>query len=158
MKTMMRRAIIASGVAAVGAAVLLATSPVQAGDMTVYKSDACGCCGGWVEHMRRAGHVVRVVPTEDLAPVKQGLGVPPALWSCHTAVIDGKVVEGHVPAAAVEAFLKGPGRARGIGVPGMPLGSPGMETPGVAPERYEVLTFGSGAPARFMTFIGARPA
>ncbi|MGE6940186.1 DUF411 domain-containing protein [Brevundimonas sp. NPDC028983] len=100
----------------------------QASDMTVYKSDSCGCCGGWVEHMSKAGYAIRVVPTDDLAPVKVRLGVPESLWSCHTAVVDGKVIEGHVPAAAVDAFLKSPGASRGIGVPGMPTGSPGMES------------------------------
>ena len=116
------------------------------------------CCGGWVEHMRKAGYTIRVVPTDDLAPVKARLGVPEALWSCHTTVVDGKVIEGHVPAAAVNAFLKSPGASRGIGVGGMPTGSPGMEAPGYAPDRYDVMTFGEGAPARFMTFVGADPA
>ena len=129
----------------------------QASDMTVYKSDSCGCCGGWVEHMRKAGYAVRVVPTDDLAPVKSRLGVPESLWSCHTAVVDGKVIEGHLPAAAVDAFLKSPGAARGIGVGGMPIGSPGMEAPGYVPERYDVMRFGGGAPARFMTFEGVNP-
>lgn len=89
--------------------------------------------------------------------MKTRLGVPQSLWSCHTAVVDGKVIEGHVPAAAVNAFLKSPGASRGIGVGGMPTGSPGMEAPGYAPERYDVMRFGSGAPAPFMTFEGATP-
>ncbi|WP_436355461.1 DUF411 domain-containing protein [Brevundimonas sp. CEF1] len=142
-----------------GAGFLLNGLPTvaQAADMTVYKSDSCGCCGGWVEHMRKAGYAIRVVPTDDLAPVKVRLGVPESLWGCHTAVVNGKVIEGHVPAAAVDAFLKAPAAARGLGVPGMPTGSPGMEAPGYAPERYDVMRFGNGAPARFMTFEGANP-
>jgi hypothetical protein len=111
--------------------------------MTVYKSDSCGCCGGWVEHMRRSGYQVRVVPTDDLAPIKQQLNVPQSLWSCHTAV---------------RAFLKTSGEARGVGVGGMPIGSPGMEAPGHASEPYDVMSFGAGAPTRFMTFVGADPA
>ena len=143
-----------------GASFLLNGLPTvaRASDMTVYKSDSCGCCGGWVEHMRKAGYAIRVVPTDDLAPVKVRLGVPESLWSCHTAVVDGKLIEGHVPAAAVDAFLKAPGAARGIGVPGMPTGSPGMEAPGYAPERYDVMRFGAGPTARFMPFVGAERA
>lgn len=161
MKAMTRMALIAVGAVAVGGGAFLAdglSTRAQASEMTVYKSESCGCCGGWVEHMRRAGYQVNVVPTDDLAPVKQRLNVPQPLWSCHTAVIDGKVIEGHVPAAGVTAFMKNPGQARGIGVPGMPAGSPGMEAPGYAPDRYDVMTFGQGAPARFMTFVGADPA
>ena len=152
---------LAAGVAILGGAGFLLNglpTVAQASDMTVYKSDSCGCCGGWVDHIRRSGFEVNVIATDDLAPVKQRLGVPQSLWSCHTAVIDGKVIEGHVPAAGVKAFLKKPGQARGIGVGGMPTGSPGMEAPGYAPERYDVMSFGAGAPARFMTFVGADPA
>lgn len=151
---------------AVGAALLgsagfvLAGLPttVQASEMTVYKSDSCGCCGGWVEHIRKAGYAIRIVPTDDLATVKARLGVPESLWSCHTAVVDGKVIEGHVPAIAVNAFLKAPGTSRGIGVSGMPIGAPGMEAPGYAPDRYDVMRFGAGRTAPFMTFRGAQPA
>ena len=161
MKMPVKLAAIAVGALAVGGGVVLAEGfarPAEAAEMTVYKSDSCGCCGGWVEHMRKAGYAIRVVPTDDLAPVKTRLGVPQSLWSCHTAVVDGKVIEGHVPAAAVNAFLKSPGASRGIGVGGMPTGSPGMEAPGYAPERYDVMRFGTGQPARFMTFVGATPA
>lgn len=153
----MKIATLAFGAAILGGAGFLLNglpTVAQASDMTVYKSDSCGCCGGWVEHMRKAGYAIRVVPTDDLAPVKVRLGVPESLWGCHTAVVDGKVIEGHVPAAAVNAFLKAPGAARGIGVGGMPTGSPGMEAPGYAPERYDVMRFGAGQPVRFMTFIG----
>lgn len=151
---------LAAGLAVLGGSGFLINglpSMAQASDMTVYKSDSCGCCGGWVEHMRKAGYAIRIVSTDDLAPVKTRLGVPDSLWACHTAVVDGRVIEGHVPAAAVAAFLRAPGASRGIGVGGMPTGSPGMEAPGYAPERYDVMRFGGGAPARFMTFEGANP-
>ena len=157
----MKIATLAFGVAILGGAGFLLNglpTAAQASDMTVYKSDSCGCCGGWVDHIRRSGFEVNVIATDELVPVKQRLDVPQSLWGCHTAVIDGKVIEGHVPAAGVKAFLKNPGQARGIGVPGMPTGSPGMEAPGYEPDRYDVMTFGEGAPARFMTFVGADPA
>ncbi len=107
---------LAAGIAILGGAGFLLNglpTVAQASDMTVYKSDSCGCCGGWVEHMRKAGYAIGVVPTDDLAPVKTRLGVPQSLWSCLTAVVDGKVIEGHVPAAAVNAFLVSPGASRG---------------------------------------------
>lgn len=93
-----------------------------------------------------------MVPTDDLAPVNIRLGVPQSLWSCHATVVDGKVIEGHVPAAPVSAFLKSPGASLGIGVGGMPTGSPGMEAPGYASERYDVMRFGSGTAHRLLAF------
>lgn len=130
----------------------------QASEMKVYKSETCGCCGGWVDHMREAGYTIKIVSTDDLAPVKILHEVPEVLWGCHTAVIDGRVIEGHMPAAGVAAFLKSTTKAKGVAVPGMPLGSPGMEAPGVALEPYDAVSFGAGQPARFMTFRGAAPA
>lgn len=161
MKMPVKLAAIAVGALAVGGGVFLAEGfarPAEAAEMTVYKSDSCGCCGGWVDHIRRSGFEVNVIATDELVPVKQRLDVPQSLWGCHTAVIDGKVIEGHVPAAGVKAFMKNPDQARGIGVPGMPTGSPGMEAPGYEPDRYDVMTFGEGQPQRFMTFVGAEPA
>lgn len=160
MKISVKFAATVAGVVAVSGFFLAqgVAKPVQAAEITVYKSDSCGCCGGWVEHMRRSGYQVRVIPTEDLVPVKQRFEAPPLLWSCHTAVLDGTVIEGHVPAVAVTAFIKNPAQAKGIGVGGMPTGSPGMEAPGYASDRYDVMSFGDGAPARFMTFVGADPA
>lgn len=77
----------------------------------------------------------------DLAPIKRRLGVPAALQSCHTAVVDGYVIEGHVPSDVIDRFLRERPAMVGLAVPGMPIGSPGMETPGQAPERYQVLAF-----------------
>ena len=78
---------------------------------------------------------------DDLTPIKRRLGVPPALESCHTAVVDGYVIEGHVPADVIDRLLRERPSVVGLAVPGMPAGSPGMEAPGQRPERYEVLTF-----------------
>ncbi len=77
----------------------------------------------------------------DLTPIKRKLGVPPALQSCHTAVVEGFVIEGHVPADVIDRLLRERPSMVGLAVPGMPIGSPGMEAPGQAPERYQVLAF-----------------
>ena len=142
-----------------GAAFALNSLPSasQASEMTVYKSESCGCCGGWVDHMREARYAIRVVSTDDRAPAKIMHDVPEDLWGCHTAVIDGRVIEGHVPAAGVSAFLKSSTKAKGIAVAGMPLGSPGMEAPGATLHAYDAMAFGAGQPTRFMTFRGSTP-
>lgn len=104
----------------------------------VHRSPTCGCCMAWVEHMRKAGFAVEVRNTDDLDPVKERLGVPDKQRSCHTAEVGGYFVEGHVPAADVKRLLAQKPAARGIAVPGMPLGSPGMEVPGRAASPYVV--------------------
>lgn len=103
----------------------------------VWKSASCGCCRAWVKHLQDAGFRVRVTEVDDVAPVKRQFHVPPRLSSCHTAVVNGYVVEGHVPAADIARMLKEQPKIRGLFVPGMPVGSPGMEGPNGA--RYEVL-------------------
>lgn len=97
--------------------------------MTVQKHPACGCCGVWIEHMRRAGFSVTEENVEDMAPAKAAAGVPAAMGSCHTAHVGGYFIEGHVPAEDVLRLLRERPDARGLAVPGMPLGSPGMEHP-----------------------------
>lgn len=110
-------------------------------EVTVYKSPTCGCCSKWEEHLRKAGFAVISRVTENVDQVKSEKGVPSALQSCHTAVVEGYVVEGHVPAEAIRNLLRNrPKDVKGISVPGMPIGSPGMEGPN--PESYEVVTFG----------------
>jgi len=106
----------------------------------VYKSPWCGCCGAWVDHMRGAGFEVRVTELEDLAPVKARYGVSQELQSCHTGIIEGYVIEGHVPARDVSRLLKERPEAIGLSVPGMPVGSPGMEQ-GERREPYQVVLF-----------------
>ncbi|MFC5506406.1 DUF411 domain-containing protein [Bosea massiliensis] len=98
--------------------------------MIVTRDPNCGCCGNWVEHIRAADLAVEVVLVDDVMPLKTRLGVPEASMSCHTAVIGGYVIEGHVPAEAVKRLLVARPKAIGIAVPGMPVGSPGMEVPG----------------------------
>ena len=117
------------------------SAPAQAAEMTVYKSAYCGCCGSWVDHMERAGHKVKVINTEDMETVKKIMGVPEPLHSCHTAMVDGYLLEGHVPAKDVDRLLAERPKARGLAVPGMPIGSPGMEMPGETPDKYDVILF-----------------
>lgn len=95
--------------------------------ITVYQDPNCGCCHGWAEHMRAEGFQVTEVPSADMARVKESLGVPPDLASCHTAQIgaSGQVIEGHVPASAVRKLLAAP-QTHGVAAPGMPLNAPGM--------------------------------
>lgn len=117
--------------------------PALAGEeMTVYKSPWCGCCTAWIEHMEDAGYEVTVKEMEDVTPVKTTLGVPERLHSCHTARVGGYTIEGHVPAAEVTRLLKEKPKARGLSVPGMPIGSPGMEQ-GDTKEPYPVVLFSS---------------
>ena len=107
--------------------------------VTVYKSPTCGCCGKWVEHMRANGFEVTVTDMPDVAPIKDKQGVPAALRSCHTALIGGYAIEGHVPADVIKKLLKEKPSAAGIAVPGMPMGSPGMEGP--SKDTYNVVLF-----------------
>ena len=111
--------------------------------VTVYKSPTCGCCGGWIEHMRNAGFEVREVniSSSALLQVKDKYGVPYELRSCHTAVVGDYVVEGHVPPEEVQRLLAERPAVKGIGVPGMPLGSPGMESPDGTVQPYTVYAF-----------------
>jgi hypothetical protein len=122
--------------------------------ITVHKDPTCGCCGGWVAHLQKAGFATTVLETRDLDAVKRRLGVPNELAACHTAEVTGFVVEGHVPAPALRRLLQEKPSATGLAVPGMPVGSPGME--GGTPERYDVILFGPAGQRTYMSFIGDR--
>ena len=138
------------------AAALLPASRTEAASakaVTVFKDPACGCCDGWVAHMRQAGYRVTVA-SGDVYAAKDRLGVPQDLASCHTATVDGYVLEGHVPADAVRRLLAERPAATGLAVPGMPVGSPGME--GGAPETYDVVVFGPRSRATFGRYREAR--
>jgi hypothetical protein len=125
--------------------------------VVVAKDPNCGCCGGWVDHMKAAGFPVEVVTTPQVNRVKARLGVPDALASRHTAEVDAYVVEGHVPADAVKRLLAEKPQAKGLAVPGMPVGSPGMEVAGVENDIYEVVLFGPSGQATFARYQGTRP-
>lgn len=150
-----RRALVSSmGALALGA--LLAPAYAEEPEITVHKDPNCGCCSGWVRHLRDAGFVVRVDEAADLELVRVRLGVPQELAACHTAEVSGYLVEGHVPAVAVRRLLSERPEARGLAVPGMPAGSPGMEA--ASPQSYTVVLFGSGGYKPFMHFKGATAA
>lgn len=108
-------------------------------EITVYKDPDCGCCKRWVEHLKKHGYKVIAHDTRDMASVKGNFGVKNDLQSCHTAIINGYVIEGHVPAADIDRLLKEGPKVAGLAVPGMPAGSPGME--GGAVEHYSVIAF-----------------
>ncbi len=127
-------------------ALILGTAPVigiakaAAGPVVqVYKSPTCGCCSKWVDHMSAAGFDVQATNVSDVNVYKREHGVPGQLYACHTALVEGYIVEGHVPAEDVIRMLEQKPDIAGIAVPGMPLGSPGMEVPN--PVRYETLSF-----------------
>lgn len=128
--------------------------------LRVWRDPNCGCCGGWVEHMRGAGFRVEDNLVPSAAPARRALGTPADLLSCHAAAVGGYALEGHVPASAVSRLLAGrPAGVRGLAVPGMPIGSPGMEMPGRPDDDYDVIAFGDGVPHRvFMRFRGGRAA
>lgn len=107
--------------------------------VVVFKSKSCGCCNDWVRHLRSNGFRVDARDVDDIPGQRAKLGVPQDLGSCHTATVGGYAIEGHVPAADIRRLLKERPRARGLAVPGMPLGSPGMEGPRKDP--YETLLF-----------------
>ena len=124
----------------VGLALTL-TTYVQGAEpqINVFKSRTCSCCSKWVEHLRVHGFTVNVKEVDNTAPYQRQYGVPPKLQSCHTAVVEGYVIEGHVPAADIQRLLKTRPNGKGLAVPGMPMGSPGME--GARSEAYSVLLF-----------------
>jgi hypothetical protein len=110
----------------------------------VFKSPYCGCCEKWIGHMERSGFKVNAHNVNDVPAARKNLGMPDRLGSCHTAKVGGYVIEGHVPAADVQRLLKEKPKAIGLAAPGMPQGSPGMETTTPAPyETLLVLTDGS---------------
>lgn len=114
--------------------------------VTVYKSPTCGCCSAWADHMRESGFAVNSIDRKDMDVIKAEQGVPRQLQSCHTAVVGDYVIEGHVPAADVKKLLAEKPDAKGLAVPGMPLGSPGMEHP--RPQDYATYAFNDKGQAK----------
>jgi hypothetical protein len=143
-KTVLSIAALALGLAVAAAAQQKAAAPL----VEVFKTPTCGCCSKWVEHLRASGFVVRTNDLNDLTEIKKSRGVPDQVQSCHTAVVNGYVVEGHVPAADVHRMLKEKPAIAGIAVGGMPSGSPGMDYPGVKAQPYNVMSFDKNGTTR----------
>jgi hypothetical protein len=129
-----RQALIALSVLPLAARAASSKTPT----IVVNKSPSCGCCGAWVKHLEEAGFVTEVHNLDDLGPVKERVGVPYSMGSCHTAEIEGYFIEGHVPAADIKRLLSERPAAKGLTVPGMPAGSPGMEIPSGRVDKYQV--------------------
>lgn len=138
----------ASAASAYAVPAAFASTVQEAPTVQVYKTPTCGCCGLWVEHLRAEGFDVETtdVNSSDLVAVKQTRGVDTDLMSCHTAIVGDYVVEGHVPASDIARLLEERPEIAGLAVPGMPAGSPGMES--ATPERYDVVTFGGDGQRR----------
>lgn len=127
-----------------------ATSPLDKPlTITVYRSPSCGCCGKWIEHLEKHQFKVTDIKTEEINAVKRKYRVPPQLASCHTALVGGYVIEGHVPAGDIKELLKTKPAVAGLSVPGMPVGTPGMEMGGKK-EPFAVMSFdGKGNVKKF---------
>ena len=131
------------GFALAGGKSLWAAIPGFAADptMTIYMSPTCGCCANWVDHVKAAGFKTVVHEEQDMDTVKESLGVPPDMRSCHTAQVDTYLIEGHVPAEDIRKLLTQRPKAAGLAAPGMPASSPGMAVAGEPHEPYDVLVF-----------------
>lgn len=136
---LLRRLTLASFGIAVAVVAMVAAAPAGRPEVVVYKSPTCGCCSKWVDYLRKQGYNVVAHDTSGMTAVRAELGVPDAMSSCHTAMVGGYVIEGHVPTADIERLLKEHPKVVGLAVPGMVTGSPGME--GGTPEHYKVMTF-----------------
>lgn len=132
----------------------VATGQSRQATIEVYKSPTCGCCSKWVDHLRASGFTVRTTDTEAMDELKASHRIPRQVQSCHTALLSGYVVEGHVPAADVQRLLKERPAIAGLGVPGMPIGSPGMEVPGVNAQPFDVIAFGKDGSTRVFATHG----
>ena len=129
----------------------------QADTIVVYKRATCTCCSKWIAHLKSAGFAVEVHNERGMASIKEGLGVPAAMGSCHTATVGGYVIEGHVPARDIRRLLAERPAARGLVVPGMPIGSPGMEQ-GDRIDTFQVLLFdGTRTPRVYSQHGGVAP-
>ncbi len=136
------------------AAAILSVSLLGAADMTVYKTPTCGCCAKWVELVRAAGIKVKVVEVPSTAAARSSAGIKEKYGSCHTGMINGYAIEGHVPVADIQRLLKEKPKAKGLAVPGMPMGSPGMEGP--YKDAYSVLLITEEGSTVFQKYAGSR--
>ena len=138
------------GIALAAAPAAACSRPAKATEINVYKSPYCGCCGAWIDNLRANGLKAVVHEMEDVTPIAAKAGVPDDARSCHTAIADGYFVEGHVPASDIRKLLRERPKARGIAVPGMPVGAPGMEQ-GDRKDAYATLIVDRGGATRVFT-------
>jgi hypothetical protein len=110
-------------------------------EMVVYRAPTCGCCTDWIGYVEEHGYTVTVEDVQDISIIKTEHNIPQSTWSCHTALVDGYIIEGHVPIEDIERLLSERPDVAGIAVPGMPVGSPGMEMTGAEPQPFAVVTF-----------------
>jgi hypothetical protein len=145
-------------VAALGAALLIVGLTVHAQStapsVTVFKDPSCGCCAKWVEHLKQNGFTVKVIESNKLDDIKSQNHVPREARSCHTALVNGYAIEGHVPASDIQRLLKEHPAVAGLAVPGMPIGSPGMEVPGRKAQPFDVLAFDKDGSTRVFASHG----
>ena len=142
-RTFDRRVVCMSIAAFAGVGVAGATAASPSPLIKIHKDPGCTCCSAWADHLTAAGFKTEVVEDPDMPAYKASLGIPKDLGSCHTGVVSGYVIEGHVPAADITRLLKTRPAAKGLAVPGMTVNSPGMEMPGEPKEPYTVWLFQS---------------
>jgi hypothetical protein len=134
-----------AGLLLAGGRRLWALPATAATTLTIYKSRSCGCCTKWVDYLKSSGFTTVVHDEEEMDMVKDNLGVPGPVRSCHTAQVDKYLIEGHVPAEDIRRLLKEQPKVAGLAVPGMPASAPGMESPGAPHQPYQVLVFQGAA-------------
>ena len=158
-RSVLRLSLVNVGIASLGLPLLtLATTQPT---ITVWKTPTCGCCNAWVEHLRKSGFTVVTNDVKDTSPIRTKLGLPEQFGSCHTAKVGNYVIEGHVPADDIRKLLEEKPQAIGLSVPGMPLGSPGMEgigsQAGVRDAYKVLLVLNNGSSRVFKTYTAIAP-
>lgn len=123
----------------------------------IHKDPSCGCCAEWAERVGAAGFAYEIEETAQMSRLKARLGVPQRLASCHTALVGGYIIEGHVPPNEITRLLAEQPNGRGLAVPGMPTNSPGMEIKGASDDEYDIILFGPGYEKVFARYKGLTP-
>jgi hypothetical protein len=161
MTTPFRRRALLNALAGATFIAIAGARPVRAAapEIQVWKTPTCGCCNDWIRHLQDNGFAVRAINVPDTAPIRSRAGIPARLGSCHTALVDGYAIEGHVPARDIQRLLRERPKAVGVTVPGMPIGSPGMDGPayGNVQQDYQVLLVrADGSTQVFARYPGQR--
>ena len=147
-----------TSIALAGGVLMVRDAGAEPTTIQVYKTPTCGCCTKWIEHLEASGFKVEATDLPDLAELKALNGVPAEMAACHTALVEGYVIEGHVPASDITQLLETRPEVAGLAVPGMPMGSPGMEHPDHSRhEAYEVIAFGAKGPTEKKRFSTHKP-